>query len=83
MDAFQYVVEEGLIIIPVLYILGEIIKNTETVADKWIPVILLVIGMVLTPLVISGYSPDNVIQGILVAGVTVFGNELIKQIRKD
>lgn len=82
MDILQYIVEEGLIMIPVLYILGEMIKHTEVLSNKWIPVILLVISIGFTPLVINGYNPDTIVQAILVAGVTVFGDQLVKQLRK-
>ena len=84
MDILNYVLEEGLIVIPALYILAEIIKGTGIVKNKWIPAILLVISLVLTPLIVTGgYTADNIIQAILVAGATVFGNELITQSRKD
>ena len=32
---------------------------------------------------IIGFSVDAIIQGILVTGVTVLGNQLIKQSKKD
>lgn len=84
MDILSYVLEEGLIVIPALYILAEIIKGTGVVKNKWIPVILLVISFILTPLIVmGGYTADNIVQAILVAGATVFSNELITQSRKD
>ena len=79
MDMMNYIIEEGIIMIPALYIIGAIIKHTDIMANKWIPLTLLVISLILTPLVIGGYNPDNIIQSILVAGVTVFGDQLIKQ----
>lgn len=82
MDILNYVVEEGLIMIPVLFIIGEIIKGTELLSNKWIPLVLLVISVAFTPLVLGTYTADNIVQAVLVAGVTVFGNELIKQSSK-
>jgi hypothetical protein len=82
MDILNYVVQEGLVMIPVLFIIGEIIKGTETIENKYIPVILLVLSLALTPFVLGGYTADNIVQSVLVAGVTVFGNELIKQSSK-
>ena len=79
MDMMNYIIEEGIIMIPALYIIGAIIKHTDIMANKWIPLTLLIISLILTPLVIGGYTPDNIIQSILVAGVTVFGDQLIKQ----
>ena len=81
MDILQFIVEEGLIMIPVLYILGDIIKGTESVHNKWIPVLLLGISVILTPLLLAGYTAETVIQAILVAGATVFGDQVIKQLK--
>lgn len=82
MDILNYVVQEGLVMIPVLFIIGEIIKGTELLGNKWIPLVLLVVSLGFTPLVLGTYDANNVVQAILVAGATVFGNELIKQSSK-
>ena len=79
MDIVNYVVQEGLIMIPVLYIIGEIVKGTELLSNKWIPLVLLVVSIGFTPVVLGAYNANNIVQAVLVAGVTVFGNELIKQ----
>ena len=82
MDIVNYVVQEGLVMIPVLYIIGEIIKSTELLSNKWIPLALLIVSVGFTPLLLGAYTADNVVQAVLVAGVTVFGNELVKQSSK-
>ena len=79
MDILNYVVQEGLVMIPVLYIIGEIVKGTELLSNKWIPLSLLIVSVGFTPLLLGAYTADNIVQAVLVAGVTVFGNELIKQ----
>ena len=79
MDILNYVVQEGLVMIPVLFIIGEIVKGTELLSNRWIPLVVLVISVAFTPLVLGTYTADNIVQAVLVAGVTVFGNELIKQ----
>lgn len=83
MDILNYVVQEGLVMIPVLFIIGEIIKGTELLSNKWIPLVVLVISVAFTPLVLGTYTADNIVQAVLVAGVTVFGNELIKQTSRE
>lgn len=83
MEILEYVVNEGLVMVPVLFILAEIIKHTGMIGNKWIPGILLVISLAFTPCLLGGYGPDNIVQAVLVAGVTVFGNELFKQSRKE
>lgn len=82
MDILNYVVQEGLVMIPVLFIIGEIIKDTELLSNKWIPLVILIVSVGFTPLVLGAYTADNIVQAVLVAGVTVFGNELIKQSSK-
>ena len=83
MDFLNYIVEEGLVMVPVLFILGEIIKRTELLDNKWIPLVLLVISIGFTPLLLGGYVAPNIVQAVLVAGATVFGNELVKQTGKE
>ena len=83
MDILNYVVQEGLVMIPVLYIIGEIVKGTEFLSGKWIPLALLVVSVGFTPLLLGAYTADNIVQAVLVAGVTVFGNELIKQTSRE
>ena len=82
MDIISYIIEEGLIMIPALYIIGEIIKFTGVLNSKWIPLTLLVFSLLFTPLLLGGFTPDNIVQAILVTGVTVLGDQLIKQAGK-
>lgn len=83
MEFINYITENALILIPVLLIVGQMLKNTEKVSDKYIPVILLPVGVVLSVWVMKGFSADSVIQGILVVGAAVYGNQLIKQLTKE
>ena len=80
-DFMSFITEKALILIPVLYILGMILKNTEKVPDKYIPLILLPIG-ILFSIGLLGLSIDRVIQGILITGGAVYVNQLIKQQKK-
>ena len=82
MDLVKYVTENALVLIPVLYVIGSILKGIEKIKDKYIPIILLPMGIALA-IAIGGASVDAVIQGILVTGATVYGNQLIKQISKQ
>ena len=78
MDFAQYIAQNALILIPVLYVLGMLIKNTEKIDSKYIPIILLV-GGIAGAIGIMGISVNSVVQGILVTGATVYTNQLIKQ----
>ena len=82
MDFTQYITQNALILIPVLYIIGMIVKNTEKVNDKYIPVVLLIAGIA-GAVGIMGVNADAVVQGVLVTGATVYTNQLIKQSTKN
>lgn len=78
MQAIDYIVSNALIIIPVLNILGRILKGIEKFPDKFIPVLLLPVG-ILCALLLCGFSVDSLVQGILVTGAAVYGHQLFKQ----
>lgn len=78
MDFVQYITQNALILIPVLYILGTFLKNTTSIQDWLIPWILTALGII-GGLFLVEFNINGIIQGILVAGVTVLGNQLLKQ----
>lgn len=82
MEILTYITENALILIPVLLITGQIIKNIQKIPDKWIPLILLPIGII-GAMALGGWTVDSAIQGVLVTGCAVYGNQIVKQIRKD
>ena len=77
MDFMNLIVDQALVLIPVLYIIGKFLKNSN-VPDKNIPLCLLGISIVLSMWLI-GINVHGFIQGVLVAGTAVFTNEIIKQ----
>ena len=77
----DYIMDNALILIPAIYVIGAILKGTELIKDKYIPVILLPIGIVLGMLIV-GFTVNGFIQGILVTGVAVYTNQLVKQTLK-
>lgn len=82
MEFLQYITEKMLIIIPVLNILGSVLKKIEKIPDKYIPLLLLLFG-VLGAFGIGGLTVDAAIQGVLITGVAVYGNQVVKQLQKD
>ena len=94
MDIMNYVKPELIVVALVLYIIGIAIKKAEYINDKHIPLILGVIGIVLAAIWVFANSPLNttqdvlmavftsIIQGILVAGLSTYVNQLIKQSNK-
>lgn len=81
MEFLDFILEHALILIPVLIILGMIFKKTEKIPDKWIPLILLGFG-ILGAFAILGFSADAAVQGVLVTGAAVYGDQVVKQLKK-
>ena len=82
MELTTYLIDEALVLIPVLIIMGQIVKEIKEIPDKYIPLILLVLGIA-GAIALIGISADSVIQGILVAGAAVYGNQIYKQLTKE
>ena len=94
MQMNEYIKPELLILIPVLYLIGAAIKKSK-VADKFIPWILGGVSVALSALwILATNFPANaadaalaiftaVTQGVLVAGASVYANQLVKQTGKD
>lgn len=82
MEILNYILDNALLLIPALVIIGQIIKNIEKIPDKWIPLILLPLGIA-GALAVCGLSVDSVVQGVLVTGAAVYGNQVYKQLKKE
>ena len=90
----EFIKPELLVLVPVLYLIGMALK-ASIVSDKLIPWILGSIGVVLSFVWLLATSfPANaesvflliftgIVQGVLVAGASVFINQLIKQSGKS
>lgn len=82
MDYSKYLVENAYILIPVLYIIGSIFKDIKVINDKYIPILLLFVGIGFACAWL-GLSTSSTIQGVLITGVTVYSNQIIKQLQKS
>lgn len=85
----QFILPELLVLVPVLYILGAGIKKTTLIPDKFIPIILGACGIILSCLWVianTEFSVQSIFtaitQGILVAGASVYINQIVKQVNK-
>lgn len=83
MDIFEFILENRIILIPALIVLGWAVKEIRTIPDKFIPLILLFFGIVFSIWIEMAFTLQAVIQGILVAGTAVLGNQIPKQLMKD
>ena len=94
MNYQDYIKTELLILVPVLYFLGIGLKKSK-LPDKWIPIVLGVSAVVLSAIWvvatadISGLQETAsaiftaVTQGVLVAGASVYANQLYIQAKKE
>ena len=94
MNYQDYIKTELLILIPVLYFLGIGLKKSK-LPDKWIPTILGIFAVVLSAVwVIATVEVTGVqetasaiftavTQGVLVAGASVYANQLYIQAKKE
>lgn len=83
MDVVSYIMDNKLILIPVLYIINYIIKQTMIVSEKFIPLILLGVGIILSVLMGGDSIINNVVQGILVTGATVLTDQIVVQTKNN
>ena len=91
----SYVKPELLIVVVVLYFIGVMIKKSENISDKFIPMILGILGMLICGLYVFATSTVSssqevamalftaITQGIIVAGLSTYVNQLIKQSGKE
>lgn len=99
MDLFsmlqEYIKPELLVLTIVLFFIGLGLKKTELIKDKFIPIILGALGIIISAIYIMATSQISdyqeiltiiftaIVQGILVAGASVFINQIIKQSKKE
>lgn len=91
----NYVKPELIVVAVVLYFIGIGLKQSQTIKDKYIPLILGLIGIILCAIWVVATSPLStmqeiamaiftaVVQGILVAGLSIYVNQIIKQANKE
>lgn len=95
MDIMNYVKPELIIVAIVLYFLGMWFKQATFLKDKYIPLMLGIIGIFICGIWVTATasfatSQDiaaaifaSITQGILVAGLSTYVNQLLKQLKKE
>lgn len=90
----EYINPELLILVPVLYLIGMGIKKSA-ISDRWIPLLLGACGIILASIYVVAIDDLQTIkdvfvaifiaitQGVLVAGASVYANQIVKQALKD
>lgn len=85
----EFIRPELLILIFVLYIIGVALKKLNTYPDKYIPLTLGIIAIVLAFFKLAASNPisfelifASLTQGVLCAGASVYANQIVKQGKK-
>ena len=91
----NYIKPELIVVAVVLYFVGMWLKKAQAVKDKYIPLILGGIGIILCAIWVFATSTIGsrqdiamavftaIVQGILVAGVSTYINQIVKQAGKE
>lgn len=91
----NYIKPELIVVAIVLYFVGMGLKQTQAVKDKYIPVILGATGILLATIYVIATCPIGtmqeiamavftaIVQGVLVAGLSTYVNQIIKQANKE
>lgn len=94
MNYQDYIKTELLILVPVLYFIGIGLKKSKF-PDKWIPIMLGSISVILAALWVFSTSEieggkelamaffTSLTQGVLAAGTSVYANQLLVQAKKE
>ena len=91
----NYVKPELVVVAIALYFVGMALKQAKTVKDKYIPLILGGISIAICAMYVFATSscstPQDIVmaiftaitQGILIAGLSTYVNQIVKQVNKD
>ena len=94
-DILNYVKPELLVVAIVLYFIGMWIKQSEAIKNKYIPLILGVVSIFICGIWVMATSSfataqdfamaifSAITQGILVAGLSTYVDQFVKQLKKD
>ena len=89
-ELVNYIKPEILAFAPVIYAIGVFLKKMDWFKDKFIPLALAIICVILSCgwcIGFEGLSLESFgvgfVQGILLASVTVFSNQVYKQVTKE
>lgn len=70
-----------IIVLAMSWVVGFTLKQTPYVPD-WCIIFIVSIVTIVISIWLLGWSPESLIQGVLTGAVAVYGNQLVKQIKK-
>lgn len=88
--SLRFLFEDAYIMIPILWGIIQALKGFEAIKREWLPFILIILSVGITPMILGGYTPDHIGQALLVASVEMMlyqagdkGWELLKNYKKN
>ncbi|MCC0644060.1 phage holin family protein [Clostridioides sp. ZZV14-6150] len=79
-NLISFIPEQLLILVAALYVLGFGCKKYKQLDNKYIPVVLLILGIGFS-IWMLGLNPSSILQGILCWGVAIGANQVYKQLK--
>ncbi|SJO77361.1 phage holin family protein [Clostridioides difficile] len=79
-NLISFIPEQLLILVAALSIIGKGCKKYKQLDNKYIPIILLVLGIGFS-IWMLGLSPNAVLQGVICWGVAIGANQVYKQLK--
>lgn len=91
----NYVKPELIVVAIVLYFIGMWLKQSQTIKDKYIPLLIGGIGVAISAIYVFATCTcstgqeialavfTSITQGILVAGLSTYINQMVKQLNKE
>lgn len=74
--------EKCVVLVIILYVIGMMLKDTKKIKDNYIPIILGIVSIPIGIMFCWSDVVDGIVQGIMCAGMAVYGNQIYKQLEK-
>ncbi|HEB4999924.1 TPA: phage holin family protein [Clostridioides difficile] len=81
-NLISFIPEQLLILVAALYVLGVGCKKYKQLDNKYIPVVLLVLGVGFSVWML-GLNADAVLQGVICWGISIGINQTYKQLKEE
>lgn len=82
-EILSYLPENSMLLIVGIYCIGIALKRTDFIKDKYILLILTIIGVIFSCALYKEISMFNILVGIICTSLSNFVNQLFKQINKE
>ncbi|MGF7046410.1 hypothetical protein J2T13_000886 [Paenibacillus sp. DS2015] len=78
----EFISAELMVVVIACWVIGYILKQTPKVLD-WTIVYIVTVFAVVFAVFLLGFTVQAILQGIMCGAVAVYGNQLVKQVKKS